>query len=164
MKKTTFYYYVISFFCGTLFSIGLGVAGMTNPRNILDFLQMGESWSPRLLIVMGVAVVTFTFLLRFRRKLSRPLIGRDWAQIPAVGWDLTYQMLLGNVLFGIGWGLVGYCPGPALVSLVTLNAKTFAFVGSMFFGFACWEYLLRRWLAKGSLLQHSVFRMSKLKA
>ena len=123
---------VTAFVFGVLFALGLGLAGMTNPQKIVDFLDVTGRWDPTLALVMGSAVATS--LLAFRRVLARrgPLIAEEFV-LPKQQ-AITVSLVSGAILFGIGWGLSGYCPGPALVSLITGAPAVVVFVGSMAVG------------------------------
>jgi uncharacterized protein len=110
-----------AFGAGLLFGIGLWLSGMANPRKVLDFLDVAGNWDPSLLLVMGGAVavtaIAFRPLLRkqkmeFRKEIDAPLV-------------------VGAAIFGIGWGIGGYCPGPALTALSNLSADVFVFVAAM---------------------------------
>ncbi len=115
-----------SLFGGLIFGVGLVVSGMTNPEKVLAFLTLGSSWEPALIIVMGSAVAVAT--------VGYWLIGKRAAPI----FDVTFRvptktvidgrLLAGSSLFGIGWGLSGFCPGPALVALMTLDQRGVLFV------------------------------------
>ncbi len=109
---------------GFLFGIGLWVSGMANPRKVLDFLDVTGSWDPSLLLVMGGAVMVT--LAAFRPLLKRkPLQFKEHMDAPLV---------LGAAIFGLGWGIGGYCPGPALTALSNLTAEVFVFVAAMVAG------------------------------
>lgn len=117
---------------GALFGTGLIVSGMTNPAIVHGFLDITGHWNPALLFTMvGAAVTTFVGF-RLVRHCKTPLCGSTFH------WptkrDIDRPLLLGSALFGIGWGLAGYCPGPALVGLSTLNPNVFIFVLTMLAG------------------------------
>lgn len=122
----------ISLIAGALFGVGLALAGMTNPIKVQDFLDITGSWDPSLAFVMGgavaVTVVSFTLLLR----RGRPWLANSFFLPRAT--DLDRNLLLGAALFGIGWGLTGYCPGPALASLASINHEVWLFVPAMLLG------------------------------
>ena len=109
---------------GLLFGVGLWLSGMANPRKVLDFLDITGNWDPSLLLVMGGAVaVTAAF---FRPILKRkPMDFRKSIDIP---------LIAGAAIFGIGWGIGGYCPGPAITALSNLSAEAFVFVATMVAG------------------------------
>ena len=113
-----------AFGAGLLFGIGLWLSGMAMPRKVLDFLDVTGAWDPSLLLVMGGAVavtlVGFRPLLRLRKlEFSKAI---------------DAPLVLGAAIFGIGWGIVGYCPGPALTALANLSAEAFVFVAAMIGG------------------------------
>jgi uncharacterized membrane protein YedE/YeeE len=130
---------ISAFFCGWLFAIGLGIAGMTQPAKIIGFLNVAGSWNSSLLFVMGGAVtlglVSFPLVLRRRS----PILGENF-MLPEKS-AIDSRLLSGAVLFGVGWGLSGYCPGPALVSLVTGNPSVIVFVLSMFVGLGIGQWV-----------------------
>ena len=106
---------------GFLFGIGLWLSGMANPRKVLDFLDISGNWDPSLLLVMGGAVVVTA--VAFRPLLKRTAI--DFKT------KLDAPLIIGAALFGIGWGIGGYCPGPALTALSNLSADVFVLVAAM---------------------------------
>lgn len=117
--------YLTALLSGWLFALGLGISGMTHPGKIIAFLDILGGWDPGLLLVMGSAV-SLTFLL-FPLILRRPKPVLDSAfQLPGKR-PIDSQLFLGASLFGIGWGISGFCPGPALVSLVSLSPTVLVF-------------------------------------
>ncbi len=115
--------------CGLLFGFGLIVSGMSNPAKILNFLDLAGTWDPSLLLVMAGAVAVG--LIGYRVVLSRgvPLFDKQfWV---SAGGAVDLPLVAGAAIFGIGWGLGGFCPGPALTSLLLLAPGTIAFVGAM---------------------------------
>lgn len=110
-----------AFGAGLLFGIGLWLSGMANPRKVLDFLDIAGDWDPSLLLVMGGAVAVTAVAFRPLLK-RRPMDFKTRVDVPLV---------LGAALFGIGWGIGGYCPGPALTALSNLSADVFIFVAAM---------------------------------
>ena len=128
--------------CGVLFGAGLAAAGMTNPAKVLAFLDVLGDWDPTLLVVMGgaVAVATLAYRLAFRR--GAPLFEARFS-LPT-RQDIDRRLVVGALLFGIGWGLFGYCPGPAIAALAHGNPEAFLFVGAMLAGvFAEWGWRRR---------------------
>lgn len=121
-----------AFVFGLIFAVGLGIAGMTQPAKVLAFLDVTGRWDPTLAVVMGSAVTVGLFC--FPRILARPraLSGTPIAVSTALAVDTP--LLLGAGLFGVGWGLAGYCPGPAVVSLVTGTPAVITFVSAMIAG------------------------------
>lgn len=121
-----------AFLVGLVFAIGLGFSGMTDPAKVKGFLDFSGNWNPSLAFVMGAAVLVglaaFPRILRRERPLLSPAFSLPTqTQIDA-------RLVGGAALFGIGWGLSGWCPGPALVSLVTGSLPVFAFVAAMAVG------------------------------
>ena len=119
---------IASFICGILFSIGLGISGMTQPQKVIGFLDVFGEWDLSLVFVMFGAVLSYLILqLWIQRNFSIPVLGGSF-QIPSRK-DLDGSLIIGALLFGSGWGLGGYCPGPAITSLGSgsLNALLFVF-------------------------------------
>ena len=117
---------LFSAFVGFLFSIGLGISGMTNPQKVISFLDIFGSWDPSLLFVMVGAIVVHFTAYRLIKKRKLPIYSSEW-HVPR-GNKITRGLIIGSILFGAGWGLAGYCPGPALVSLATLSTRPIFFV------------------------------------
>jgi hypothetical protein len=115
---------ISAFGAGLLFGVGLWLSGMANPRKVLDFLDVAGNWDPSLLLVMGGAVAVTA-------SVFRPLLRRNPINFRS---DIDAPLIIGAVLFGIGWGIGGYCPGPALTALANLNAEAFIFVAAMVAG------------------------------
>ena len=123
---------LISLICGTLFGAGLAASGMTNPAKVIGFLDIFGNWDPDLLFVMGAAVLTTVVSFHFILKRRTPIYaGEFFLPISKV---IDKRLLFGAILFGVGWGLYGYCPGPAIAALVYLSPKTIVFVISMILG------------------------------
>jgi len=124
---------MISLVSGTIFGFGLTVSSMTNPAKVLGFLDLFGQWDPSLIFVMIGAIIIsspFFFLLKSKEK---PLFARSFL-IPEIK-KIDTKLIIGSSLFGIGWGSVGLCPGPAISSLALLNNYSLAFIASMFLGF-----------------------------
>lgn len=121
----------ISFIVGFLFAVGLAIAGMTQPEKIINFLNPWE-WDPSLLFVMigAVGIHMVAYPLVIRRK--SPLLDTKW-HVPTRK-DITARLFIGSALFGIGWGLGGFCPGPGVTSLASGDVRAFLFVGGMIVG------------------------------
>jgi uncharacterized membrane protein YedE/YeeE len=126
--------WIVAFVSGALFSVGLALAGMTRPEKVLGFLDVAGRWDPSLALVMGgaIAVMAPVVLWVKRRRVGRPLFD-DRLHEPETR-AIDGRLLLGAALFGVGWGLVGYCPGPALVALMSGAGPAVAFVGAMLAG------------------------------
>ncbi|WP_437281186.1 DUF6691 family protein [Sorangium sp. So ce375] len=135
---------VVALLAGLLFAVGLGVSGMTQPSRVIGFLDVAGDWDPSLAFVMAGAISVHFLayrVLRWRRRgvgvdaagparaPRFPLLA-DRAAVPTRN-DIDARLVAGAALFGVGWGLVGYCPGPALVSLATGSRAVLAFVVAM---------------------------------
>ncbi len=134
--------WITAFLAGLVFGLGLLLAGMTNPAKVLGFLDLAGRWDPSLALVMGgaIAVALPAFALARRRAhtvLGEPFTLREVGRIDA-------RLALGSVVFGIGWGLAGFCPGPALAMLGAGQAKAFVFVAAMLAGMGLYEVVERR--------------------
>lgn len=120
------------FACGALFAVGLGLSGMTEPRKILGFLDVLGAWDPSLALVMiGALGVHMPF---FRWYSRRPGFALSGTCGPVKESGVDGKLLAGAAIFGIGWGLGGFCPGPAVVSLVSLAPGVLVFVSAMLIG------------------------------
>jgi uncharacterized membrane protein YedE/YeeE len=117
---------------GALFGVGLCLSGMTEPAKVLGFLDVFGHWDPSMMFVMMGAVLVHLVLYRLIRRREQPLFDTKFHLPTASGIDR--KLLLGAAVFGAGWGLGGFCPGPALVSLATGARSTLAFVGAMIVG------------------------------
>jgi len=125
---------VIALLCGLVFGVGLAVSGMTDTAKVLGFLDVSGNWVPDLAFVMGgaVCVTLMAFPLVLRR--GKPLLSASFS-LP-VNKAIDSRLLGGAAIFGIGWGIYGYCPGPALSALLYLDWKTAVFVAAMLLGMA----------------------------
>ena len=132
---------ITALLAGLLFGVGLMVSGMANPAKVQGFLDLAGSWDPSLAFVMAgaIAIGSIAFLIARRRK--RSLLGLPM-QLPA-GTAVTLRLVLGSAAFGIGWGLAGFCPGPALVALGAGYPKAVGFVAAMVAGMAVFEIVER---------------------
>lgn len=113
---------LVSFTCGILFGLGLTLSGMTNPAKVFGFLDFFGAWDPSLMLVMVGAIGTNAPLTRWLRRRQAPLLQPTFSlSVSALPWrsQVNGPLVLGAALFGVGWGLGGYCPGPAIVSLPT---------------------------------------------
>ena len=124
---------IISLISGAIFGFGLTVSSMTNPAKVLGFLNLFGQWDPSLIFVMiGAIIVSSPFFFLFKSK-EKPLFAQSFL-IPEIK-RIDTKLIIGSSLFGIGWGVVGLCPGPAISSLALLNNYSLAFITSMFLGF-----------------------------
>jgi uncharacterized membrane protein YedE/YeeE len=129
-----------SFISGVIFAVGLVLSGMTNPQKVIGFLDLFGSWDYALAFVMGGAVITNFVLFKFILK-KKPLFASKH-HIP-LNKSIDSSLLIGSSLFGIGWGLVGICPGPGIVNLVTLDLKVFIFMGAVILGMFCYKITIK---------------------
>ena len=118
--------------CGLLFGIGLKFSEMVNPARVLGFLDITGAWDPTLAFVMGGALLVTIPGFALARKRLKPLFAMDYSE-PA-NKLVDKRLVAGAVLFGCGWGLVGLCPGPAIVNIGTLNTQALVFVAAMLAG------------------------------
>lgn len=132
---------VTAFIVGLVFGIGLIVAGMTAPTKVQGFLDLAGLWDPSLALVMGGAVLVGLIAFRVAGKRERALLGGAM-RVPTVT-RIDRRLVLGGLAFGAGWGLAGFCPGPALASLATGGAKVWLFTGAMVAGMIVFEVLER---------------------
>jgi uncharacterized membrane protein YedE/YeeE len=132
---------IIGLLCGMVFGAGLAVSGMTDTAKVIGFLDLFGHWVPDLAFVMGGAVcvtlVTFRFILRRDRPLFSPAFSLPSSTV------IDGRLLGGAAIFGIGWGVYGYCPGPAISAMVYLDNNTFIFVVAMLVGMALANKLSR---------------------
>ena len=119
---------------GVIFGAGLAMSDMVNPARVLGFLDVTGAWDPTLAFVMGAAVVASAIGYAFSRRLRAPLFGKSFF-IPE-NRRLDSQLIGGAALFGIGWGLVGFCPGPAIAGLIFGMWQPWLFVAAMVAGMA----------------------------
>ena len=125
---------------GIIFGAGLVVSGMTDPEKVLAFLTLGDDWDPALIFVMGSAVVVATIGFWLVGKRATPLFDTEF-HAPASS-TLDGPLLGGAVLFGVGWGVSGFCPGPALVGVMTLDQRALLFIVAYGVGVALFEILV----------------------
>jgi len=115
---------------GILFGSGLVISGMTDPARVIGFLDLFGNWDPALAFVMGGAVVTFGTVLLFLKKSGQ-------TKLPDLSADpVSKRMVIGSAIFGIGWGLGGFCPGPGVANLAALRTEALVFVPFMLLGMA----------------------------
>jgi len=127
---------------GLVFGLGLIVSGMADPAKVLGFLDLAGPWDPSLALVMAGAIGVGAGGFALARRRTRSLLGAPMA-LPAAR-SIDRRLLLGSALFGAGWGLAGFCPGPALVGLGLGEAKALVFVVAMLLGMVVFEGLERR--------------------
>ena len=132
---------ITALLAGLLFGIGLMVSGMSNPAKVLGFLDLAGRWDPSLAFVMVGAIVIGSLAFLIAKRRQRSLLGLPM-QLPSTT-DITPRLVIGSALFGIGWGMGGFCPGPALVALGAGYPKAVGFVLAMVAGMLVFEVLER---------------------
>ena len=125
---------LISLLSGIIFGLGLTISGMVNPQKVLGFLNIFDAWDPSLIFVMVGAIIIFAPLHFIFKKKSRPILAKNFISIQ--NKNIDKKLLIGSGLFGVGWGLAGLCPGPAIASISFLNPSSLIFVLFMFVGFS----------------------------
>jgi uncharacterized membrane protein YedE/YeeE len=134
--------WIIALFAGALFGAGLAVSGMADPTRVRAFLDLtGGAWDPTLAFVMGGAMIPMALAWAVRRRLEAPLADRSFA-LPDTN-PITPRLIGGAVLFGIGWGIAGLCPGPAIADLALRPVEAGVFVVALLAGFALHRLLDR---------------------
>lgn len=131
---------LVTLVVGLIFGFGLALAGMTHPQKVLAFLDVAGQWDASLLFVLGGAVGVTVISFRFILKLPNPLFARDF--LLSELHHVDRPLILGAVLFGIGWGVSGYCPGPAIASFAAPNWESWVFFPALVGGYVLqrvWE-------------------------
>jgi uncharacterized membrane protein YedE/YeeE len=129
----------VSFVCGLIFGLGLVISQMSNPAKVLNFLDFAGTWDPSLAFVMGGAVVVAAIGFWLARSRKTPLLAQSF-HLPSKT-NIDARLLCGAALFGIGWGLVGFCPGPALTALAFGRREPVLFVAAMIVGMVVFDRL-----------------------
>lgn len=124
----------LAFAAGLVFGVGLIVSGMTDPGKVIGFLDVAGAWDPSLAFVMGGAILVGFFAFAFAERRARTFLGAA-LQLPGRR-DIDAPLVGGAIVFGVGWGLAGFCPGPALVSFGSGQDKAAVFVLAMLAGMA----------------------------
>ena len=122
---------------GVVFALGLGVSGMTNPEVVKGFLDVTGDWNPALMFVMGSAIPIYA-LVWYARRRRAPLLGGN---PPVARADIDRRLLAGSALFGVGWGLSGICPGPAVTILGRPSAGALVFLGCVVAGMLLFRFV-----------------------
>lgn len=130
---------IASLICGLLFGFGLIVSGMSNPARVLNFLDFSANWDATLAFVMGGAILVAAPGMFWVRKRSKPLFANKF-DIPT-SKTIDAKLILGSAAFGIGWGISGFCPGPAVVAIASLQTDVLLFVGAMIVGMLAQHWL-----------------------
>ncbi len=130
----------LAFISGLLFGLGVLLSGMTDPDKVLGFLNIAGAWDPSLLLVLVTAVLVAFVPMQLAQRRSTSLLGEPIA-FPDTR-SITTRLILGSVVFGVGWGMTGLCPGPSLAALATLHPALWLFFASMvvgMVGFELWQ-------------------------
>lgn len=125
---------------GLIFSLGLGLSGMMDPKKVQGFLDISRNWDPSLAFVMGGALTITLISFRFILKRSNPICDQGFS-LPKTN-VITKRLVVGSALFGIGWGLAGLCPGPALANLLSGNIMIISFIILMILSMVITEKLI----------------------
>lgn len=139
---------ISEFGIGLVFGLGLIISGMTDPGKVLGFLDLAGLWDPSLAFVMGGAILVGVFAFAVARKRSTSVLGGAM-QLPTAR-HIDRRLVLGSLLFGVGWGIAGFCPGPAIVSLGAGEPKALLFVLAMLVGMGAFEWLEGRKRARSA--------------
>lgn len=140
-------------FAGLLFGLGLIVAGMSDPARVIGFLDLAGKWNPSLAFVMGGALIVGLVAFRLARRRTMTFLGGAM-HMPMLK-DIDRRLVLGSAAFGAGWGIAGFCPGPALVVLAAGNQKALVFVAAMLAGMVLYE-LADRYLHRPASVEEAV--------
>ena len=132
---------IAEFVVGLLFGLGLMLSGMTDPGKVIGFLDLFGSWDPSLALVMGGAIMVGFFAFAVAKKRTTTFLG-GVLRFPT-NRDLDKKLVIGSLMFGAGWGLAGFCPGPALVSMADGQPKALLFVVAMLVGMLGFELMDR---------------------
>ncbi len=132
---------ISEFVVGLMFGVGLMASGMTDPGKVIGFLDLFGAWDPSLALVMGGAVVVGFFAFALAKKRTTTFLGGA-LRLPTTN-QMDKPLVIGSLLFGAGWGLGGFCPGPALVSMADGQAKAMLFVAAMLVGMLGFELMDR---------------------
>lgn len=131
----------VSFIVGLVFGFGLLLSGMANPEKVLGFLDLAGDWDPSLALVMAGAIAVGLVAFSIAGKRSYSLLGKE-IKLPS-SQHIDQRLVVGSLTFGVGWGLAGFCPGPALVAVGAGEIKAIVFVGAMIVGMTIFEFIER---------------------
>lgn len=131
-----------SLLAGLVFGLGLIVSGMANPAKVLGFLDVAGAWDPSLALVMAGAIAVGSIAFFFAKNRTRSLIGAEM-KLPNAR-HIDRRLVIGSTLFGVGWGIAGFCPGPGLVALGMGESKAVIFVAAMLAGMVVFELVEKR--------------------
>ena len=130
---------ILALFSGSIFGLGLTISSMTNPDKVLGFLDLFNNWDPSLAFVMGGAIIITAPMLFVLTKNNNLILSKE-IHLPT-NKEIDKKLIIGSLIFGLGWGLVGLCPGPAISSLALLEVPSIIFVIFMFIGFYCSKFI-----------------------
>jgi uncharacterized membrane protein YedE/YeeE len=134
----------VALISGFIFALGLGISGMTQPHIVRGFLDVFGSWDWRLIGVMGGAIAIHATAYRLILNRPSPILGSKF-ELPTKK-EIDMRLIIGAVLFGLGWGWAGICPGPGLVSIVSGNMAFIYFIGAMLVGMKLFQIFEKRYL------------------
>jgi uncharacterized protein len=140
-------YTFFAFLAGLVFGIGLIVSQMASPAKVLGFLDLAGKWDPSLALVMAGAIAVGTFAFAWAGRRTSTLLSTPM-QLPQAG-RIDRRLVLGSLVFGVGWGLAGFCPGPAIVALGAGYTKAIVFVAAMLAGMLVYELAERTRAGRG---------------
>lgn len=127
--------FLIPSICGIIFSIGLVLAGMTNPSKVMGFLNIFGNWDPSLIFVIGGAIIismpTFLFITK---RMEGPMFNKKEGFDLHFNKEIDRSLVIGSTIFGVGWAMVGFCPGPAIAALTLIDGNVFMFFIAMSIG------------------------------
>ena len=130
---------ILALISGSIFGLGLTISSMTNPDKVLGFLDLFNNWDPSLAFVMGGAIIITAPMLFVLTKNKNLILSKE-LHLPT-NKEINKKLIIGSLIFGAGWGLVGLCPGPAISSLALLEVPSIIFVIFMFIGFYCSKFI-----------------------
>jgi uncharacterized protein len=137
---------LVSLISGIVFGLGLGISGMTRPIKVIGFLDFFGSWDPSLAFVMMGAICVYFIAYRWSRGMAAPILTTRFS-VPSRR-DLDGRLIIGSAIFGAGWGLGGFCPGPAITSLASGATPVMIFVAAMAAGIYLQGWVAGLWVAK----------------
>ena len=131
---------LLAILLGMGFGLGLIIAGMSNPAKVLAFLDVAGDWDPSLALVMASALSTLMLAQKFFLKNAQPLSTSAASSCDGNRSGIDSSLIIGSILFGLGWGLSGICPGPAFIGLVSGNSGSLVFFAAMYMGFLAFRW------------------------
>jgi hypothetical protein len=131
---------------GLVFGLGVTIAGMNNPEKVLDFLDIAGNWDPSLALVLAAATGTAGLSFRYILRRRCPIFGTKF-HLPLSN-DIEFRLVLGAGIFGIGWGIVGLCPGPAFTTLLLGQWQAYVFIAAMVAGMIVYQWIDARLAAR----------------